>query len=315
MNYKGKTARNINPSYSAIIEAFTEYLQTLGFSTSTCYNYPYFAAQFLKYAEEKNVFQIDKITEKTVSEYFTYLENGTGKRTKKAFSTATLNSIFKAIDQFLEFLHKYGLENLPFPTNRRIRNDNLERVLKIEPFTQEEIKTLYDCIPSTYSGYSFETQQARQYDLKLILTLLYGCGLRRTEAFNLQNKDVDFDKKTVFVRQGKNYKDRIIPMSSGVYEALQDYIYNLRKKKKVNHNRLFLYCGECLLLKLKRLQKYCNNENIKKKRLYPHILRHSIATHLLQNGMSVENIAKFLGHSSLDSTQIYTHILNKENEF
>jgi integrase/recombinase XerD len=308
--------KKLNPNFNAILEAFADYLQTLGFSASTCYNYPYFIAQFLEYAEKNAVCQINNITEKTVNDYFYFLENGTGKRTKKAFSPATLNSIFKSIDQFLTFLNQVGMPDAPTPTNKRIKRDNLERVLKIEPFTQAEIKTLYNSISSTYLDYSFEIRQARQYDLKLILTLLYGCGLRRTEAFNLEIKDVDFNKKTVFVRQGKGYKDRIIPMSSGVYNDLQDYIYNFRSRKKANHNRLFLRCDACFLVKLKRLQKYCNDENIKKKRLYPHILRHSIATHLLQNGMNVENIARFLGHSSLDSTQIYTHILSKnDNEF
>ena len=302
--------KKLNTSYCAIIEAFTDYLQTLGFCTSTCYNYPKFVVDFLEYAEQKNVCEINKITERTVFEYFTFLENGTGRRTKKAFSPSTLNCIFKAIDQFLEFLHKYGMDNLPFPTNRRIKRDNLERVLKIEPFTQAEIKTLYNCISNSYTWLNFEKQQERQYDLKLILTLLYGCGLRRSEAYNLQIKDVDFDKKTVFVRQGKNYKDRIVPMSAGVCEVLQDYIYNFRCKKTANHNRLYLWCPETLLLKLKQLQKTCNDENIRKKRIYPHILRHSIATHLLQNGMSVENISRFLGHSTLDSTQIYTHLIS-----
>jgi integrase/recombinase XerD len=63
-------------------------------------------------------------------------------------------------------------------------------------------------------------------------------------------------------------------------------------------------------LRLKDLQKICTDENMRKKRITTHILRHSIATHLLQNGMNIENIALFLGHSSLVSTQIYTHIVN-----
>ena len=139
---------------------------------------------------------------------------------------------------------------------------------------------------------------------------MYGCGLRKSEAYNVQIKDVDFDKRTVFVRQGKNYKDRIIPMSAGVYNDLQDYIYNFRSRLKLNHTRLVFSCDGMIRLRLKALQRACNEENIKKKRIYPHILRHSIATHLLQNGMSIENICKFLGHSSLDTTQIYTHLIS-----
>jgi integrase/recombinase XerD len=300
----------MNNSYIAINEAFKEYLQTLGFATSTCYNYPKFVADFLEYAEQMAVYQINNITAKTVSDYFAFLERTTGKRSKKALNNSTLNCIFKSLDQFLTFLHQIGVQNAPTPQNRRIKTDEQERIRKIETFTQEEIKTLYNCILNTYKKGTFAERQEKHYELRLILTLCYGCGLRRTEAYNVHIQDVNFDKKTVFVRQGKNYKDRIVPMSSGVYKDLQDYIYNFRKKRKLNHNRLIFSCEEMIHLRLKHVQRACKDENIRKKRLYPHILRHSIATHLLQNGMSIENISRFLGHSSLDTTQIYTHLTN-----
>ena len=152
-------------------------------------------------------------------------------------------------------------------------------------------------------------RQIKQYELKLIFALYYGCGLRRSEGYNLRMDDIDFDRKTVFVKQGKNYKDRVVPMNDGVYNALQDYIYNFRHKLKLNHTRLFIYKGYVQNERLKHLINFCNDENIKTKRITLHILRHSIATHLLQNGMKLENIALFLGHGNLDSTQIYTHLI------
>ena len=127
--------------------------------------------------------------------------------------------------------------------------------------------------------------------------------------WNLQIQDIDFDKKTIFVRQGKGSKDRIVPMSEGVYKEVQNYIYNFRHRLKLNHNRLFIYNAQAQFLRLKHLQKICKDENIKAKRITLHSLRHSIATHLLENGMKIENIALFLGHSDLDSTQIYTHFV------
>jgi integrase/recombinase XerD len=98
-------------------------------------------------------------------------------------------------------------------------------------------------------------------------------------------------------------------MSTGVYKDLLDYIYNYRNHLKLNHNRLFIFSGQAILLKLKHLYNACNDEVIKSKHITLHTLRHAIATHLLQNGMTLENIALFLGHSSLDSTQIYTHLI------
>jgi len=156
----------------------------------------------------------------------------------------------------------------------------------------------------------FERRQAAHYELKLVFALFYGCGLRRSEGYKLQIQDINFDQKTVFVEQGKNYKDRIIPMSEGVYRELQDYVYNYRTRLKLNHSRLFDYDIQTQILRLRHLQNICQDEQIKEKRITLHILRHSIATHLLQNGMSIENIALFLGHSSLESTQIYTHLIN-----
>jgi integrase/recombinase XerD len=238
------------------------------------------------------------------------LETRPNKKIKgRLLSASHLNHNFLAIDKLLEFLHQYGLTNAPVPTNYRMEMSEQERINKIEIFTQQEIKTLFDCIQNTYQRFNFAERQARQYELRLIFALFYGCGLRRSEGYKMRIKDVDFDRKTVFVEQGKNYKDRIIPMSAGVYKELQDYIYNYRNRLKLNHNRLFICCKDTLHYKLKNLQTVCEDETIKAKRLSLHVLRHSIATHLLQNGMSIENISLFLGHSSLDTTQIYTHLI------
>ena len=132
-----------------------------------------------------------------------------------------------------------------------------------------------------------------------------------SEGFKLTAKDLNFNRKTIFVKQGKNYKDRIIPMSESIYNALQNYVYNFRNFIRCNHDRLFVQQQITLAKDLKHLHSHCQNECIKQKRLSFHVLRHSIATHLLQNGMPIENIAKFLGHNSLTSTQIYTHIVNR----
>src|SRR5690606_32705812 len=125
----------------------------------------------------------------------------------------------------------------------------------------------------------------------------------------LTAEDIDFEKRTVFVKQGKGYKDRIVPMSKGVYDTLQDYIYNFRNLQKLKHGRLFLHTTGTLNNNLKQLQSVCDNETLKNKNVTLHTLRHSIATHLLQNGMSIESIALFLGHASLESTQVYTHLI------
>jgi len=300
----------MNTSYKAITDEYVAWLETLGFSNAMIYDYKFRLYDFFEWLENKQIQSITQLTNRHISEYHTYLETRPNKKIKgRLLSASHLNHNFLAIDKLLEFLHQYGMENAPVPTNYRAKMDEQERINKIEVLTQEEVKTLYDCIPNTYTRFLFAERQARQYELKLIFALYYGCGLRLSEGYKLRIKDIDFDKKTVFVEQGKGYKDRIIPMSEGVYRELQDYIYNYRHRLKLKHNRLFIYTKQTLHLRLKYLQKICDDDNIKSKHLSLHVLRHSIATHLLQNGMSIENISLFLGHSSLDTTQIYTHLV------
>ena len=298
--------------YKNIITEYVTWLDTLGFSDAMMYDYKFRLHDFFDWLENRQIQSINQLTAKHVTDYQNYLETRPNKKFKeRGLSVSHLNHNFIAIDKLLEFLHHYGMTGAPAPTNYRMKVDEQERINKIEVLTQQEVKTLYNSISKTYAypKLTFEQRQAKQYELKLIFALFYGCGLRLSEGCRLRIQDVDFDKKTVFVEQGKNYKDRIIPMSSGVYNELQDYVYNHRNKLKLNHNRLFIYGKMVLHLRLKHLQNVCNDENIKAKHLSLHVLRHSIATHLLQNGMSIENISLFLGHSSLDTTQIYTHLI------
>jgi integrase/recombinase XerD len=301
----------MNTHFETILMEYVNWLDTLGYSDSllrTCKGRIFI---FFTWLESKHIQNINQLTNKDIEGFCRHTETRPNKIFKgRLLSAMHINWYFLAINKLLEFLYQYGMTNLPSPINYRIKANPQERILSLDILTQEEIKTLYNCIPNTYLNLPFEERPAKQHELKLIFALCYGCGLRRSEAYNIRIQDVDFDKKTVFVKQGKNYKDRIIPMNAGVYAALQDYVYNFRHKLKLKHNRLFI-CGnkQTLGAKLKYLQNFCDDQNIKAKRLSLHVLRHSIATHLLQNGMSIENIALFLGHSSLNATQLYTHLV------
>jgi integrase/recombinase XerD len=260
--------------------------------------------------EHKNISHIQQLKPETVRNYIDFLESRPNLRRGGGLSVSHLNKNFEAIDKFLEFLHQMGMKNSPVPTHYRLKEDKQARIENIKPLTQGEIKELQNNIKNTYTAFSFMQRENKHEQLKLIFALYYACGLRRTEGYNLLIKDVDFAKRTIFIRQGKNYKDRIVPMNPRVYETLRDYIYNFRNMRKTKHNRLFINDTYTLNKSLQDLQKISENKQLKEKKLSLHVLRHSIATHLLQNGMSIENIALFLGHSSLESTQIYTHLVN-----
>jgi len=299
----------LNASYTAIQKEYALWLNTLGFSSGLVYDYKFRAKDFFEWLQTKNINTVNTISQKHIDNYFDYLQTRPNKRRKGGLSSAHLNHNFMAIDKLLEFLHQMGLNTAPIPTNYRIKPDKQARIENIQPFTAEEIKTLQANIENAYLHFPFKLREQKQEQLKLIFALYYGCGLRRTEGYKLTVNDIDFDKRTIFIRQGKNYKDRIVPMNNGVYKALEHYIYNFRNLQKLNHRRLFVNTTGTLNDSLKDLQQITDCEAIKNKRLTLHILRHSIATHLLQNGMSIESIALFLGHSSLESTQIYTHLV------
>lgn len=305
----------LNTGYTAIQKQYALWLTALGFSGNLAYQHRLSVKEFFLWLQTQNVHAVNAINHRHINNYFGYLQSRTNKRRKSgALSPAHLNKNFDAIDKLLEFLHQMGMEAAPLPTGYRIYENMQERVMAIQPFTQEEIKTLQANIENAYLHFPFKLREQKQEQLKLIFALYYGCGLRRSEGYRLTVNDIDFDKKTIFIRQGKNYKDRIVPMNKGVYKALEYYIYNFRNLLKLPHQRLFINGTYTLNVSLQHLQKVSGCESIKSKKLTLHILRHSIATHLLQNGMSIESIALFLGHSSLESTQIYTHIVNNHGK-
>ena len=299
----------MNTSYKAIIENYADYLQTLGFAKSTVYGYPRFIASFLRYAEQKGVCTIGLLTSKMVFDYFEYLEQKPGERTNRSFSTSHLNSNFLAIDKFLEFLHHMGVQNAPSPTRYTIEH---KRLKTIQVLTETEVQALYKSIYNTpFEKTALKFKEPSQMNLQLILDLCYGLGLRRSEAVNLKLSDIDFDGRIICVKQGKNNKDRFVPMSAKIYQSLQTYMYHYRSFFTTRKGYLYPYTAAAITQGLRMLVMYSNNESLKAKQPSPHTLRHSIATHLLQNGMDIEHIARFLGHSTLESTKIYTHILEQ----
>jgi integrase/recombinase XerD len=296
--------------YKRIHEQYIRWLDILGFSQATIAGFILNVKDFFEYLEDNNILSIRDLTQKHILIYFEYLQTRPNKLYKGTGLSAThLNHNFDAINKLCQFLHHAGWESAPIPVNKRLKINHEEQLRKIQPFTQDEIRELYSDIDKTFENLPFEIRERRHEQLKLVFALFYGCGLRMSEGMKLTVKDINFDRRTVFVHQGKYYKDRIVPMGEGVFRIVENYVYNFRKRALTKHNRLFINAPVMLRRSLDELKNVCKNPEIQDKRLTLHILRHTIATHLLQNGVSIENIAKFLGHTSLASTQIYTHLI------
>ncbi len=122
------------------------------------------------------------------------------------------------------------------------------------------------------------------------------------------------------MRNGKAYKQRIVPFNKTLSKHLQDYVYEGRTQlvKDKREDTFFIsqrglrMNGMSMALRLRLLQQRTDNIELQNKNVRLHVLRHSIATHFLQNGMTLEKIARFLGHASLESTQVYTHLVEAD---
>jgi integrase/recombinase XerD len=155
-----------------------------------------------------------------------------------------------------------------------------------------------------------------------MLGIYYGCGLRKSEGINLTVKDILTERKLVFVRKGKGCKERYVPITGGNLDHVTEYLHDGREyllSKAQTHAGAFFInqygnacMAEALSTRLDKLVQISENSSLQGKQPTLHTLRHSIATHLLAQGMDIEMIQQFLGHATLETTQIYTHILNEE---
>lgn len=141
---------------------------------------------------------------------------------------------------------------------------------------------------------------------KLMISMLYACGFRVSELINLKIEDLDFEEKIGHVRQGKGKKDRIFNISSFLLQPLKK---QTEQQEQNNHEFLFTgFKGKLTERNIQKLLKKAAEKAGIKKDVHPHTLRHSFATHLLENNVDIRKIQELLGHADLSTTQIYTHI-------
>ncbi len=292
---------------------YKEWLDILGYAESTVYNLPNHLQEFFYYVEQQNIKTLTHITTQTIKDYYKELRQRANERRSGALSKSYLNKHQQALKKFREYLQNHNYRGF----NVHLKSEKQPTEEKLNVLTQEEIKELFKATEFSHSESRFRLRD------KALLTVLYSCGLRRNEAVHLDISDILFDKERVFVRKGKNYKERFVPINRKNAEILEDYIYEARPEfyNAKDSEALFInqqggrMQGMTFANRLKIIVETANNKDIIEKHITLHILRHSIATHLLQREVPLESIKTFLGHSSLESTQIYTHLLKTiENE-
>jgi len=289
-----------------LTQSFTIWLETLGYKPRTIKQMNWNAAEFFVFLEQNGIIRLKDFTDNHLKQYLEYLQHRPNCMNGGSLSPGYINKHVTALRLLSRYMQLTGKVSFT------IKPELLKTIETSTYLTKTEIQALYKAAKDENNLY-------HQRDTAM-LGIFYGCGLRASEGAALNLSDLLFEKGLIYVRNGKGYRQRYVPISKQVKADLLIYIFNQR------HDLLNGKKGEALLLgrrgvrwsvqgmyhRLQHIKCQTNDEKLQQKTFGLHILRHSIATHLLQDGMKLEYISKFLGHKSLETTQKYTHLLKNE---
>jgi integrase/recombinase XerD len=284
-----------------LLSDYKTYLYQLGYKKQVQKSMLRKIKEFLQYLASidfKNIIQQD------ISDFFEYLEQRPLqiRRHKNTIGTlqpstiygyATALKIFFAWLEETEQIYENPISSMVFKRpEQNIR----------QPLTQSQIQDLFNA-----------TENIKQ---RIILHLFYSCGLRRSEAVQLDIKDVQFNKCMLYVRNGKGSKRRAIPITKSVAKDFETYYQDKRKQYEnktcnafiLNNYQTRMQGDSYSLIFRNLLKKAAIQVTVSGVEPNLHHLRHSIATHLLENGLSIKYVQEFLGHIAIDTTQIYTKV-------
>ena len=242
-------------------------------------------------------YDIRKINEKDITKYLEYLSK------EKQLSSRSIERHLTTLRGFYKYLIK--MEKIDNDITKSIDNLKLDKHLPMV-LTMDEVDKLMD----------IKLDSPFNYRTKAMLELIYGSGLRVSELVNLTLNDFDFYNNTILIN-GKGSKERIVPLGDYAKEYLEKYLEvrgELIKKKNGNPDKIFLN-NHGKPITRNGFNFLLNNllkEKGIEKEVTPHTLRHSFATHMLDNGADLRTIQELLGHSDIVTTRIYTHIAKQK---
>lgn len=295
-----------NELYQNEAKKYRDYLLLLGYAKETCQSRYLYLKEFFNWLEEVGIYQLHHITAVEIANFYEYIQNRKSNQTKETLKLKTVYDIMRNLQTYLGYaLHLGSIKNNPASYLKlRYPNEHPERTV----FTQEQIQELYQATA---------TKQETA-----LLNLAYGCGLRVQELSDLNKEDVRLTENFVIVQKGKNSKRRLVPINDKIKKELEIFLFSNEEVLQRTEKAIFLNS------KGNRMQQWTFNSLLKniikrtdfgkaftKEELNTigmHTLRHSIATHLLENGMALEQVQQFLGHSHIESTEIYTHINQRQ---
>lgn len=273
------TKNELTESQRTLLNNFYLYLKGKRYSKSTIKTYTFFVADFI-YFNRKTT--LNELNNKSVDIFIQRVF------LPRNYSISTQRQFISALKVFIIFYPETKINNLTL--ERPKKNRKLPNVL-----SQQEVLSII--------------QATRNLKHRTILTLIYSCGLRISELINLKLSDFNIERKQLVIKNGKGRKDRYVNLADSFLPLLSAYYYTYNPKtyfiEGQNGNK---YSAESVR---QFLRKSCKNANIFKT-VTPHTLRHSYATHLLENGVDIRYIQSLLRHARPETTMIYTHVQRKD---
>ena len=247
------------------------------YSPSTVSTYLACLKNFFIYFNLQNTEDLSK------EELLVYLEHLVKKGYSKSAQNQHINAIKFYYEKFLEREKQY------YYIDRPIKDKKLPIVL-----SKEEVQLLFN--------------QIQNLKHRTILVLIYSCGLRISELINLRIKDIDTKRMLIQIRNSKGNKDRQVQLTNQILSLIKKYYNNyLPENFLINGSSGGKYSTASIQKIIKRMALKAGI----RKNITPHTLRHSFATHLLEDGIDIRYIQTILGHSNIQTTQIYTHVSSK----
>ena len=276
-----------------LIEKFIDYLQIeKNYSSNTLSAYKKDLIEFKNFINENfDKYPIEHAEYKAIRLWIVDLVN-------KNLSNRSINRKVSSLKSFYKFLVKTDT----IGSSPLLAHSPLKQSKKIQvPFSKEEINSLLD-------SDSFKND-FRGVLQKTIITFFYFTGVRRIELINIKESDINMDSSTIRI-MGKRSKERIIPMLPKLKKSIIDYLY-LRSQEFNKKNLEYLFVSRSGRQLSEKYVYRTVNEYFKlvspKVKKAPHVLRHSFATHLINEGADINSVKELLGHSSLSATQVYSH--------